>query len=514
MKKKINIVKIYYSENKHYKEDCDICIIGAGAIGIYLATRLAKEKLSVVLIEAGDQSSQEINEIGFGTKFLKNIYSGATKGRYFGIGGTTSHWGGLLVPHSKLDIKDDRSGIWKYIASVVENNSSAVLNNLNWTRESSFFEFKSNKKIKLQNLLKNINIDLIQSLSIPFRKKNFSNILYNANFSSDNLKVYKNSVVSDWFFEDSNNSVSSISAKSISGNKLKVNAKKFIVSAGALESTRILLEIDEISNHSIFDKSSLIGHYLSDHISLPIATSDVNNIDAIRVFSPYFSHGWMRGFRFVYNSSDIKLPRSFFHFVFKDQNPGFFLVKHILKCVQSRKMLKIRPIILLSGVYGLLKITIYRFIFSRLYFSKTTKVLMQLDIEQTPNIDNYVSLGTEKDKYGRKNIEINWNIFNCDIEKIKLISRQFVKSWNTSSQFKLKMIEKEKLENPYDAYHPVGTCRMGKKNGSVVDKNLRVYGLNNLWIVSTAVLPTAGSANPTFTTLCLAENLVNSIPKA
>ena len=53
------------------------------------------------------------------------------------------------------------------------------------------------------------------------------------------------------------------------------------------------------------------------------------------------------------------------------------------------------------------------------------------------------------DKYGRKNIEINWSIFNCDIEKIKLISKQFVQSWNMSSQFKLKMIEEAWVENGF-----------------------------------------------------------------
>ena len=52
---------------------------------------------------------------------------------------------------------------------------------------------------------------------------------------------------------------------------------------------------------------------------------------------------------------------------------------------------------------------------------------------------------------------------------------------------------------------------MGKNKESVVDENLKVWGLENLWVVSTGVLPSAGTANPTFTMLCLAERLTEQI---
>ena len=63
-------------------------------------------------------------------------------------------------------------------------------------------------------------------------------------------------------------------------------------------------------------------------------------------------------------------------------------------------------------------------------------------------------------------------------------------------------------------YHPVGTCRMGSDPEAVVDLQLRVRGVRNLWLVSTAVLPSAGTANPTFTMLCLAEDLLRRLTDA
>ena len=45
-------------------------------------------------------------------------------------------------------------------------------------------------------------------------------------------------------------------------------------------------------------------------------------------------------------------------------------------------------------------------------------------------------------------------------------------------------------------YHPVGTCMMGSDPAhSVVDANLAVYGLQNLYVVDASVFPTVTSLN-------------------
>ena len=47
--------------------------------------------------------------------------------------------------------------------------------------------------------------------------------------------------------------------KSINGNQLVVNAKKYIISAGAIESARILLEINQSSDYSIIKDTAAVG---------------------------------------------------------------------------------------------------------------------------------------------------------------------------------------------------------------------------------------------------------------
>ena len=43
----------------------------------------------------------------------------------------------------------------------------------------------------------------------------------------------------------------------------------------------------------------------------------------------------------------------------------------------------------------------------------------------------------------------------------------------------------------------------------LMSKGRRDHGLDNVWLVSTAVLPSAGTVNPTFTVLWLAEQAID-----
>ena len=51
------------------------------------------------------------------------------------------------------------------------------------------------------------------------------------------------------------------------------------------------------------------------------------------------------------------------------------------------------------------------------------------------------------------------------------------------------------------------------KNLSVVDKNLRIIGLKKIYICSSAIFPTSGSANPTMTVCTLSSRLGEHLTK-
>ena len=64
----------------------------------------------------------------------------------------------------------------------------------------------------------------------------------------------------------------------------------------------------------------------------------------------------------------------------------------------------------------------------------------------------------------------------------------------------------EFIRNSVDsAYHPCGTCKMGESNNAVVDKNLKVYGINGLRVIDSSVFPSIPNGNLNAPTMMLAE---------
>jgi choline dehydrogenase-like flavoprotein len=60
--------------------------------------------------------------------------------------------------------------------------------------------------------------------------------------------------------------------------------------------------------------------------------------------------------------------------------------------------------------------------------------------------------------------------------------------------------------------HHIGTTRMSAEaKDGVVDKNLKVHSLANLYVAGSSVFPSAGISNPTFTIVALSIRLAEHL---
>lgn len=504
--------------------EADVCVIGAGAAGIYLATQLVQRGRTVVLIEAGPKTGVDAATVGFDAIFGRDPYPGATAGRFFGLGGSTTRWGGALVPHSEADRRepDPFAFAWSHILGIVREEAPTVVRNLGYQGGADFDAFAEGTLGRTARDLVDSGLQVQSGLYLPFRRKNLVSLLKQVKDGRAGLRVFFNAVAEDWDIQLGRHRAARIARLNVvarNGHSLQVRADRFVVCAGAIESARILLEMQAAYSLPVLRPTALPGCYLGDHLSLPIADVEAGSRDQIaRLFAPRFSRGWMRGFRFLETSAPPGAPRAFAHFIFDNRSPGFELAKTLLGALQQRRLPAVGAGDLIGGMGDLGRLAYGRLVESRLFVPSGTEAHLQLDMEQLPVRENRVTLTDRQDDYGRRVPRIDWAISEQDIAALAASAQRLLARW-PGARAGLPALRPRSIvrsdggaiEKPYDAYHPVGTCRMGEDEEAVVDSNLKVWGLDNLWLASTGVLPSAGTANPTFTLFCLAQGLAASL---
>ena len=139
-------------------------------------------------------------------------------------------------------------------------------------------------------------------------------------------------------------------------------------------------------------------------------------------------------------------------------------------------------------------------------FMKEYNFWLQVGIigEVLPNENNRVELSDEKDEFG---LPIPITTFSMGGNEKKMIKDGYQKMEKITQAAGAI----ETFRAPLFV-HLLGTTRMGDNpKKSVIDKNLKAYDLDNLYICGNSVFPTGGAVNPTLTTQALAARLASHL---
>jgi choline dehydrogenase-like flavoprotein len=136
--------------------------------------------------------------------------------------------------------------------------------------------------------------------------------------------------------------------------------------------------------------------------------------------------------------------------------------------------------------------------------------------EMAPNYDSYVTLDQTPDPvFGQKQARIHWAFTaldkktyetNCSLFNSASSKYPSIISWPSWDSITTQWIVNG---------HHIGTTRMSAsadpREGGVVDKNLKVHGVDNLYVAGSSVFPSAGISNPTMTIITLSIRLAEHV---
>ena len=141
-----------------------------------------------------------------------------------------------------------------------------------------------------------------------------------------------------------------------------------------------------------------------------------------------------------------------------------------------------------------------------------------------PESRGHLELGSKDPKQPIK-IFANYLSESKDLEQMKkgfeiqreIFSNQAFDEYREPEIFPGENIQSDKdIENfirnkAESIYHPVGTCKMGDDEDSVVNAQLKVHGIDNLRVIDASIMPTLVSGNTNAPTMMIAEKVSEDI---
>jgi hypothetical protein len=449
-----------------------ICIAGAGTYGSYLANAIQEcsPNTNIVLIETGDKHIKSEEEIGFSSSLKENNYNAASKGRFFGLGGTSAKWGGQLLFFSENDCISDAS-----MDSIKQMNykyKDRVL--------ARFFE----KAPMLEEKRVGRDLYIKSGIWLQFNKRNL--FTYFQLSKKPKIEVITNARVKKINF--TNRKVDSITILQ-DGIEQYIHADIFYITCGALETMRLLAKSD------LFNLEEVTRGF-ADHVST-------------RCFSVQQLPPILCGHNFMYKFVGGSLVTSriigeldgvtfYMQPVFNEQFVFFQVLKNLMFKGQFSFVQLLRAAKQFLHLFPFISNYIFK---KQLYVYRNWEINIDIEIKDS---NNFINHSSQNDSFGIQGIDIFFNIPESTIVKIdkaKSIIRDLLKKEGLPFTEVAMNSSALKLE---DTYHPY------KMYNQKMGIHERFNPLDNLYVCHTGILDRAGGLNPTAVLFCMLEDHIDS----
>ena len=455
-------------------EKFPIVIFGSGPAGLTTALELEKKKIKCLVIEAGAETYDKDSQDFYKGKITGDHLTDISLSRLRQLGGTSGHWGGWSKPMENYSFDS-----WPIKAKDLEGYTDRTCKILGIKNQFN--------KSKLNNYFNQIQFQYSNVRFAEKYKKHIKNSKY--------IHLVLNTQLSH--FEGENKVVTN--AVCISRNLTKkIKSKYFILSCGGIENSRILLWARE-QNKKLFHKNLPIGQYWMNHPWIIAGIGLINKRELKKKLNNNFID-YDGPLHFAAKKELLNDKKILSAAIYMNAKEDTKLVKEIVK-----------DVLCVAPEYGK-KI-------ARMIFNKDLKCgNIFMNLEEPPDENNKISLDKkEKDLFEIPRVNLFYKQSNDSKITAKIFLEEFADLCRKEDfgriALKKNVNEMQDLKT-LDNHHHLGGTRMGDNpSTSVVDKNLKVHFIKNLFVSGSSIFFTGGYTNPTFTIVQLSLRLGEHMEK-
>ena len=506
-----------------------VCVVGAGVAGLVLAHRLSRQGIDVALLEAGGHTLEARSQSLFtSAQFAGTQHLGAHEGRFRIFGGSSTQWGGQILP---MQMEHEESP-WPLSAAALEP-FYAEAQRLLGVDELPFDAdaFFAATEVTAPPLLAALpEIDVRYSKWAPFARRNLAmtighDLVASTNKTNGVVTLFLHANVTEVLLSAKGDRAEAVLARNYAGKEFRFEAEHFVVAAGTIETSRLLLASRSIQSQGIGNAHDQVGRYFHDHLSL-VAASPVGKTRAqlLRWLAPYIFDGTVHTAKLEASfplRQRLQLNAIMAHLtVDEPEDSGIAVVREVLQSRQRggvvRTLLQRAPQ-LPTSLLEASRLAWHAKVRHRRFVSAKAAVSLRLNVEQEARSGSRILLSTDRDALDMPLAIVDWKISDAETSTLRRFAgylREHLASLDPAEmQWNEELFaENINLSGIIDVFHTMGGTQMGKDpRASVVDTDLAVHGVANLSIASASTFPTGGSQLPTLPLMALALRLADRI---
>lgn len=500
--------------------DCDVCIAGAGAAGLTLAQALDGCGLKICVLEGGGLNIDPAAQALFEGESIGEPMA-VPQGRYRVLGGATRKWTGRCAELDPLDFEPRHWAPWSGwpirhsdLAAYYRQAEAACGFPRPWRADDAAPRLR---QARARHRLEDIDFFVWRYAAQRWRiYQDWGQRFGQRLARSPHARLILGADLIG--LEGDAGRIGVARARRQDGSLLQVRAARFVLACGGLENNRLLLNFARDPGSGVTDPHDVLGRWFMQHPRAVTARGAPSTQAQALLHLGQVRRGAHHEIGLALSPAvqarEGLLNASAVLRYLPDPRRGWEVAKRLARGAEISS----EEFGAMARDAGKIAGNLARRAVGLGPVPDAPMAELILDLEQTPDPESRISLSSERDRLGLFKVCVDWRISRQDRATAAFMTRACVSELRRCGLADLQAVDH--LEETggltpdamLESYHHLGGTRMSRDpREGVVDADLRLHGMENLYVLGGSVLPTGGHANPTFTIVALALRLADHL---